>query len=244
MVEKNIPISNQIESEQLLLKEQIEALKFKLENIEQETTAFENFLRSKLIDELIEEQELSILYKKLKQAKKNKRLEQKKRGKKYKKNEGLTSIPKAKIEITSKVKQKEIKRLYREAMFYVHPDKFSMNNDKIELATEVTCKLIEIYQSGNLKELQIYHAQLLGGNDLHQIVDSKSEEIRITAQYSYLQNEKKKLLKLLEIARNKHTYRVFTEYENPQLFVNELIAYYADRISKLKKRTKRANKIN
>jgi len=233
-------LSNKIEKEHLLLKAQIVALQQKLDRITQETFTFETFLRSKLMEELIEEQELSVIYKKLKLAKKEKRREQKKRGKNYQEPTGLKLHKKVATPAVSEEEQKEKKRLYREVLLQIHPDKFSMTEDKIELATEATCKLIEIYQTGNLHDLRIYHAQLIQGSNLHQNRDTKTENKIPTVQLSYLKNKKKKLLILLEIAKNKHTYKVLTEYEDPLLFVAELKSYYRDRIAKLRKRTRKA----
>jgi len=126
MLKSNFPISKDNNQEQLLLKAKIELLQSQLDEIEQKTTAFEAVLRSNLENQLIEEQELTILYKKIQQAKKEKRLNQKKKGKNYKEIIGLKVIAESKVINTSEDEQKEKKRLYREAMLHVHPDKFSM----------------------------------------------------------------------------------------------------------------------
>ena len=129
MTKNSLPISNDNEQEQLLLKAKINLLQQELNDIEQETTAFEAILQSHLVNELIEEQELIVLCKKLQQAKKEKRLAQKKKRKNFKEITGLKVIPKNKVNTNSENEQKEKKRLYREAMVYVHPDKFSLHNE-------------------------------------------------------------------------------------------------------------------
>jgi hypothetical protein len=240
MSEKKLQPANNSAPEQFLLKAQIEALREELEFIEQKTNAFETILRTSLADELIEEQELRIIYKQLQQAKKEKRLEQKKRGKNYKEQIGIKPIGKVKVNPSDKEEQKEKKRLYREAMLHVHPDKFSMNEEKIDLATEVTSKLIDIYRAGNLQELQIYHAHIFSGNALNQVFDVYPEGTKKIAQDSYLIKEKERLEDLLLRAKNRHTYKVLTEYADPLLFVEELRDYYADKIMKLRKRTRKA----
>ena len=240
MTEKNLPISKDIEQEQLLLKAQIKSLQQELNEIEQKTTAFEAILRSHLTNELIEEQELTVLYKKVQLAKKERRFAQKKKGKNFKEVEGLKVIIKNNTNSTSEDDQKEKKRLYREAMLFVHPDKFSMHDEKIDLATEVTTKLIEIYQTGNLAELQIFHTHIFSGNAMMHFYDD-SEKITNSTEDSYLQIELEKLVKQLQLAKTKHTYKVLTEYENPLTFIDELKEYYHDRIFKLKKRTRKAN---
>jgi hypothetical protein len=239
MTKNTLPVPNDNEQEQLLLKSKIVLLQKELNNIEKKTTAFEAILRSHLTNELIEEQELTVLYKKVQLAKKEKRFAQKKKGKKFKEVEGLKVIAKNSAKPTSEDDQKEKKRLYREAMFFVHPDKFSMHDDKIDLATEVTTKLIEIYQTGNLAELQIFHTHIFSGNAMMQFMET-SEKTANTKEDSYLQNEVEKLKKLLQLAKTKHTYKVLTEYENPLTFIDELKEYYHDRIFKLKKRTRKA----
>ncbi|MDP2069132.1 MAG: hypothetical protein Q8K04_09210 [Lutibacter sp.] len=240
MTKNTLPVSNDHEQEQLLLKAKIIFLQKELNDIEQKTNAFEAVLRSHLIDELIEEQELTVLYKKVQLAKKEKRFAQKKKGKNFKDLEGLKVIAKNTANTSSDDDQKEKKRLYREAMLFVHPDKFSMHDEKIDLATEVTTKLIEIYQNGNLAELQIFHTHIFSGNALMHFSEN-SEKISNVKEDSYLQNEVEKLEKQLQIAKTKHTYKVLTEYENPLTFIDELKEYYQDRIFKLKKRTRKAN---
>jgi len=240
MTKNTFPVSNDPEQEQLLLKAKIALLQQELNDIEQKTNAFEAILRSHLTNELIEEQELTVLYKKVQLAKKEKRFAQKKKGKNFKDLEGLKVIAKNNVNSTSEDDQKEKKRLYREAMLFVHPDKFSMQGEKIDLATEVTTKLIQIYQTGNLAELQIFHTHIFSGNAMMQF--PVNFEINASAtDDAYLQNELLKLEKQLQVAKTKHTYNVLTEYENPLTFIDELKEYYQDRIFKLKKRTRKAN---
>ena len=66
-----LPISNAQEASSLL-KSQIEAISQELNAVEQKTIAFENTLRNSLANELIEVQELTVLYKAQKKAKKAK----------------------------------------------------------------------------------------------------------------------------------------------------------------------------
>lgn len=243
MTNKNLSITNDSEQEQLLLKAKINLLQQELNDISQKISVFEAILRSHLTNELIEEQELSVLYKKLQQAKKEKRFAQKKKEKNFKEVVGLKVVAKNSTNSSSEEDQKEKKRLYREAMLFVHPDKFSMHCEKIDLATEVTTKLIEIYQNGNLDELQIFHTHIFSGNAMMQF-QITSEKNADTKEDSYLQNELEKLKKQLELAKTKHTYKVLMKYENPLTFIDELKEYYNDRIFKLKKRTRKANMFN
>ena len=240
MTKNTLPVSNDNEQEQLKLKAKIILLQKELNDIEQKTNTFEDILRSHLTNELIEEQELTVLYKKVQLAKKEKRFAQKKKGKNFKNLDGLKVIAKSNTNIASEDDQKEKKRLYREAMLFVHPDKFSMHDEKIDLATEVSTKLIEIYQNGNLDDLQIFHTHIFSGNAMMHFPESSDKNIN-SKEDAYLQNEVEKLEKQLQIVKTKHTYKVLTEYENPLTFIDELKEYYQDRIFKLKKRTRKAN---
>lgn len=240
MTKNKLSVSSDNEQEQLHLKAKIILLQKELNDIEQKINDFEAVLRSHLIDELIEEQELTVLYKKVQLVKKEKRFAQKKKGKNFKEVEGLKVIAKSNTNIASEDEQKEKKRLYREAMLFVHPDKFSMHDEKIDLATEVTTKLIEIYQTGNLGELQIFHTHIFSGNAMMHFPESSDKNI-IYKEDAYLQNELLKLENQLQLAKTKHTYKVLTEYENPLTFIDELKEYYQDRIFKLKKRTRKAS---
>lgn len=238
MTEPNLLKSKKLIKEQLQLKEEVESLQKELELIEQKTNAFETILRSKLDDELIEVQELRILYKKQKQAKKKKRQEQKRRGKNYQEPIGIKISNKKQNSKPSSEDTKEVKRLYREAMLHVHPDKFSMDEEKIDLATELTSKLINIYQSGNLLELKVIHRHIISGNAINQTQETTSSKTKISNSDIYLKREKEKLKALLFAAKNKHSYKVLTEYPDPLTFIDELKIFYSDKIEKLRRRTR------
>jgi hypothetical protein len=216
------------------LEEQILLLQKELDEILQKTGTFEALLRARLSDLIIETQELYVLYKQQKRAKKEIRLEQKKRGKNYQEPVGLKVIAKKEKEVVSTEHQKEKKRLYREAMLQVHPDKFFMKEDETDLATELTAKLIEIYKTESLETLQAFHAHIFAGNTA--ILPSKSAGF---SSHTYLQLEVEKLQKAIEVAQNDQLHKVLSEYENPLAFADELKQYYEHRIVQLKKRTRK-----
>lgn len=237
MNSENLPLSLQQDAQQLL-KTEIAALEAALELVEQKTVSFESVLRTELATMLIEVQELTVLFKQQKHEKKTKRLEQKKRGKKHQAPEGLKPISvKVKKESTGD-EQKELKRLYREAMLHVHPDKFSMDEGKMDLATEVTTKLIDIYTSGDLASLQSYHAHIFSGNALDGVENIEFIDEKALTQGDYLQKEKERLEEELLVAKARQTYKILVEYDDPMTFLEELREYYGDRISKLRRRTR------
>ena len=57
-------------------------------------------------------------------------------------------------------------------------------------------------------------------------------------ELTYLRMELKKVQKELAEVKNRQTYKVLMEYENPMNFLDELKAYYKDRLMKLRKRTR------
>lgn len=237
MLEPNLPIHD-LNQDELLLQVEIDALQKQLDEVERKVFAFESLLRSELANELVEVQELTVLYKKQKLAKKEKRLAQKQRGKNYKPPTSLKPLLKASKVHISEVDEKERKRLYREAMLYVHPDKFNMDEEQADLATEVTTKLIEVYQGGDLKALQDYHAHIFSGNTLVNIAEHKVVKVEQRSKSEFLKTEKERLEKQIEQVKNKYTYKVLMDYPEPMVFLEELKLYYNDRISKLRRRTR------
>ena len=219
-----------------LLRLRIKTIAGELNQILQKTLAFETVLRTKLANELIKIQELTVLYKQQKKDKKLKRLAQKKRGKNYVEPIGLVANPKSLKPEMPVESAMEMKRLYREAMLYVHPDKFSLQDDQLDIATEVTTKLIEIYKSGDLEQLKFYHGHIFSGNAL-EIVGAMAKKENI-ADDLYLKNELIKVEQQLQQAKEKYTYKVLTEYSDPMTFILELKEFYTDKINKLKKRTR------
>ncbi|MFT4737199.1 MAG: hypothetical protein ACJAZM_002120 [Cyclobacteriaceae bacterium] len=222
------------------LQEQIVQLKLELNDLSHKLETFEVLLRSRLTHELIETQELSVLYKAQKKEKKSKRLAQKKKGKSYIEPVGLKT-QKQKVSRASLNEDDiaEKKRLYREAMLHVHPDKYSMNDDKMDLATELTTRLVEIYKHEDLDTLKAYHAHLFSNAELTKIANVSFSKIELIASPdAYLIKEKEQLEKDLKDLKSRHTYHILTNYKDPLTFLDELKVYYHDRISKLRKRTR------
>lgn len=226
------------DADQQRLREQILAFQLELEEIQKETRAFEALLHSHISDLIVEEQELFVLYKQIKKAKKANRFEQKKRGKNYKETSGVKVVTVKKTNPIPPEQQREKKRLYREAILHIHPDKFSMNETETDIATEITSRLIEIYKSDSLETLQAYHAHIFNGNTKIQLGDVASK-IKVSPKANYLQKELERIEEAIISAKNRHLYRVITEYQDPLAYRDELKEYYEDRILRLKKRTRK-----
>ncbi len=236
MSKNNLPDFTQ--SDQKILLEEIRLLKQELESLEKHILNFEILLRSHIGELIVESQELFVLYKQIKKAKKAKRLEQKKRGKNYQESNAIRVVSKVIKKDVSTEQQKEKKRLYKEAMLHVHPDKFYMDKEETDVATEVTSRLIEIYKTESLETLQAYHAHIFKGNTAV-VLGESALNIKVVEKVDYLQQEKERLEKGIVSVRDSHLYKVLTEYDNPLTFVDELKGYYKDRIFKLRKRTRK-----
>lgn len=222
---------------------EIAALEQELARIQSQTEAFENQLAAHLIDQIVEEQELSVLYKQLQKAKKEKRREQKMRAnpnKQFPQKSPKSSSPSDNTD--SPDQQRERKRLYREAMLRIHPDKCGLHSEALELATQATTHLIELYQNGTLSELADYHQHILAGHALAGYSPTPSAVSVSVRDNPYLQKRKQQLLQQLQAARQHHTYIVLCTYPDPMSYLGTLQEFYADRLAKLRKRTRKARK--
>jgi len=237
-MKKNQPaFINKNDTEEGDLKTQIIALKVKLLSLQSQVRTFEAMLKAELAQEIILIQELSVLYKKQKAAKKVKRQEQKKKGKNYIAPNGLKIQKRAPKEYNfSDNDIKEKKRLYREAMLLVHPDTFASNEDKIDLATELTTRLIDIYKNEDLDTLKNYHAHLFNQEGLNQNVHNRI--MPSVSPEAYLLNEKMKIENEIAGIKKRRTYEFLISGKDSSFFVEELKQYYNDRIMKLRRRTR------
>ncbi|WP_299778701.1 hypothetical protein [uncultured Formosa sp.] len=239
MTDDRLPNILPQDEEQIQLQISIEAVKQELETISNQVDAFEDILRLHLTDYIIETQELNTLYKQQKRAKKDKRLAQKKRGKHYKSSTGLQNIKRELSNNSNLDTDTHVikKKLYREAMLQVHPDKFSLSPNDQESATEITTRLIHIYKNEDLNALQTFHAQIFSEN-LGLKLKTKTTATPSINQTEALKLTLKQLEKELELLKTSELYTIISTYKNPLHFVDELILYYKDKIEKLKKRTR------
>jgi hypothetical protein len=229
----NSSLTIRINEEQLHLKEKLQQLQVTLESIEYKIHAFEAVLKAHLTDVIIAEQELTVLYKQQKARKKLKRLGQKKKLKGRESNV-LTVIDKKLLDSPHQESENKLrKKLYREAMLQVHPDKFSLLEEKQDLTTQMTSKLIELYTTGSLAELTAYHGYIFNNQEL-----SERDLGKAATRDTYLLNEIDKLKQKLSEVKARQTYHVLMTYAEPMNFLSELQIYYQDRLFKLRKRTR------
>jgi hypothetical protein len=236
------PIQTNISADQIkILEQEIFSLEKELLGLEANINAFQSEIRSALATQIQRIQELTNQYKNQKQAKKLKRLEQKKRGKNYREPVGLKTNDASFTtqNLVSTEEKQELKRLYREAIVQIHPDKLiDADEDLNERATAITVKLNEVYKSGDLEELNRLHEHIISGNALSYIPDQPEKVNDLQAMMLFLQQKKQKLQKLLEEIKTSAIYELWTSRKDVSILITELKIEFEMRIAVLEKRTK------
>lgn len=222
------------------LENEISELENELQEAEVRINAFEFKIRSQLHAQIRRVQELTALYKKQKQGKKAKRLEQKKKGKRYKEPRGIKKVNEIKSEAVLSVnEQQELKRLYKEAIVHVHPDKFiNENEEKNQRATDLTVQLNSLYKSGNLEELNQFHEHIISGNAMSHVAFEPASIKDTVALLAFLQKKKNELADSLKETKASYTYVVLDTYNEPMDFIGELKIQFEQRIIQLERRTR------
>jgi hypothetical protein len=238
---KNISTINKKSLESIL--QEISSLEEKINYINNETLAFKNLIQIKL-DFLISR--LTGLNQKMKvkqQSKKAKRLEQKKRGKNYKEPVHLIKskpLNKSGQEVNDGEKQ-ELKRLYKQAIVHVHPDKLGIEGGEsaVKTATDLTMQLNGIYKSGDLEQLLAFFHKIILGNPLGSDSIAEIPTVDSKVRLQALKSKKNSLTKQLHEVESDYLYHVLKTYEDPQTFIDELQVQFEEKILKLEKRTKK-----
>ncbi len=237
-LQKNLSLNDTVNDQ---LQHQITMLEKELEQLKSKTEQFEMLVRRNLYFEIDQIAKLSELYKQHKKEKKNKRREQKKRGKNYKEpnqllrpNTRFKPVPKSEPE-----SQIELKRIYKEAVVQVHPDKISQFNevDQIQNASELTARLNSIYKSGDLDELVYFyhHVILTNSSDDYLQFSKVDDKLKIDS----LQKKKERLQAELEKIKQSYSFHIIDNYRNPTDFIDELRLQFIDKIKQLEKRTRK-----
>lgn len=225
------------------LQKEIAGLEAELEKIQNELGAFENIIHRRLDQEIRRLKELSDIYKKQKRDKKLKRQEQKQRGKNYKAPIQLQVQQSTKENSdASPEEKKELRRLYKEAVVQVHPDKINHGglHDKIHHATALTAQLNGIYQRGDLEELINFYENVILGNPITDLEPSSVSPVDEKLRVMHLSRKKESLSLKLHDLRFSYTYGILITYEDPLTFIDELYIQLHERIKLMEKRTKKA----
>ncbi|EMR01572.1 hypothetical protein [Cesiribacter andamanensis] len=226
-----------------LLQQEIREMETELESIKQELAPFEAQIHARLDGHMDRIQQLADLYKQQKREKKARRLEQKKRGKNWQEPTQLrtvqpsTEAPPAQADAI----QRELRRLYKEAVVQVHPDKFvhAGEQERIQRATAITAQLNALYKRGDLEELIHFYHAIMGSTAVAEKGRgaaglSVDPQLRLEA----LKRKKEEVRQRLEQIRGSYLYTVLKTYENPLLFIDELQQQFEERIQQLEKRTR------
>lgn len=237
------PLLSQKESalaEIAALEAEIARMEADLVEMEGEINAFGVKLRAALAPEIARLDELSALYKAQKAAKKAKRLDQKKRGKHYQEPKGLKKSHSASFpSFNPPAGSDELKKLYREAIVHVHPDKMGDSDDDLaDKATELTAQLNQLYDAGDLDGMRDFHLHILSGNALSHQPFQPQSAANAEALLVHLYRQRDKLKDLLVETEQNHLYHVLKTYPYPIDFLGELQIYFRDRIAIMEKRTR------
>lgn len=222
------------------LENDIASLEKELTSLEYDLNNFDTLIRSQLHSEIIRIRELTELYKSQKQAKKAKRLEQKKKGKNYKEPKSIqkNNLQKKEVPRLNDFEQQELKRLYKEAIIHVHPDKFaSEDEEKTAKATALTLQLNAIYKSGDLEELNSFHEHIISGNAMSHVSFQPQTITNSKSMVTFLQKKKNDLILTLAQIKDSQRYEVFKTYDQ-ETFIKELRLQFEERIIQLERRTR------
>lgn len=224
-----------------MLEQEIAALETALQQTERTLNAFESQIRFQLGSQIDRIRALTVIYKKQQDNKKAWRLQQKKKGKNYREPVGLLKINRqiAVDDLLDMEDQQELKRLYKDAITKVHPDKFSQESDLLnEKATALTAQLIDIYKGGNLEALKDFHEHIISGNALSHVPFEPQTVANPDALLVYLRKKRDEMSQLLEALKACEFNRVLTTYADPLTYIDELRLVFEQRIVQLEKRMK------
>ncbi|HEX2958040.1 MAG TPA: hypothetical protein VHO70_14495 [Chitinispirillaceae bacterium] len=229
-------------------KESIDKLEQDIVSLEEELRAAESNVRTiksqiqaRYHNEIVRIHDLYSLYKSQKRLKKDKRLDQKKRGKNYKEPTGLKKVTKETSADSNDAPDTshELKKLYREAVVQVHPDKFINHPAQIsKRSLELTIQLIDIYQSGNLEKLKQAHRHIMSGNAMAECHEDTSKIPDPAAMKEYLVRKRDTLVSELTKVKESYFYQVVTASEDHSKFIDNMATQFYLRIKQLERRTR------
>jgi hypothetical protein len=223
------------------LEQEIASIEEDLKVAESQVRSIKSQIQSRYHNEILRINELYLLYKKQKQLKKVNRFEQKKRGKNYKEPVGLkksATIKSADL-INTTSETNELKKLYREAVLQVHPDKFANHPEQMsKRSQELTIQLIDLYQSGNIEKLKHMHRHIMSGNAMAGHQENTVKVPDPAAMKQYLIQKRDTIVNELKEIRESYFYRVFTTNNNVSEFIDNMAVQFYLRIKQLERRTR------
>lgn len=224
------------------LEMEIAELERALDEAEVRVNTFERHIRAALHAQIVRLQELTTLYKKLKADKKEKRRAQKKKGKNFQEQTGIVKSKRpSPHNLPTTADPEQLKRLYKEAIVHVHPDKFAQNDPALsDRATAMTAHLNALYDAGDLMELSALHRHILSGNAMAHVPYQPQTLVDPVAMVRYLQHQRDELQQALHDIRAMQLFDVLETYPDPMTFIGELRLQFEERIQVFAKRTRKA----
>jgi hypothetical protein len=240
---KSLPFCNSFSDKESIdnLEYEIFSYEEKLRDAESKVRTIKSQIQARYHNEIIRIHELYTLYKNQKRQKKEKRLEQKKRGKNYKEPTGLKKVPKAtSVNSTESADTShELKKLYREAVVQVHPDKFINHPAQIsKRSLELTIQLIDIYQSGNLERLKHAHRHIMSGNAMAGLHEDTIKVPDPVAMKEYLVQKRDSLVNELNQVKKSYFYQIISTSDNISDIIDSMASQFHLRIQQLERRTR------
>jgi hypothetical protein len=223
------------------LEQEIASFEEELRNAESKVHSIKSQIQARYHNEIARIHELYSLYKNQKRLKKEKRLEQKKRGKNYKEPTGLKLSAKGKSTDSNNKSESshELKRLYREAVVQVHPDKFINHPAQIsKRSLELTIQLIDVYQSGDLEKLKLAHRHIMSGNAMAGFQEDTSNVPDPVAMKKYLVQKRDTLVSELNQVKKSYFYQIFSTSDNISDIIDSMASQFRLRIQQLERRTR------
>ncbi len=218
------------------IEKEISVLEKELKDIDTGIRILQAQIQSRYRSEISRIQTLTSLHKSQRKQKHEKRLEQKKRGKNYKEPQRRQDDTSRQKSTVHNPDHHVIKQLYREAIVQVHPDKFvNEPEEKSKRSQELTIQLIDIYQKGDLEQLKLFHRYILSGSAMETVHDTGFDS---HTKKELLEKKRSDLLQAITEAKQSRFYEVITTYTDPLKFIDELSAYFLQRIVQLEKRTR------
>jgi hypothetical protein len=214
------------------LEQEVLRLEAELQQAEATLNAFEQTVRAQLGGQIRQMRALTDVYKAQKAAKKEMRREQKRRGKNYQEPQGLLKARREEEELDSD-DPAELKRLYREAIVQVHPDKFpAASESEGRQAAALTTHLNALYERGDLDALRDFHEHILGEQPLRH-----TPYVAGNATHNFLLRKKEQLASALDELLQSQSYQLAITPDRGEL-MDELREQFEQRIVQLKKRTR------
>lgn len=224
------------------LQQEVSELESVFKDTKQKLDIFEREIRTRLDKEIARIRELTELYKSQKRLKKAKRDEQKRRGKNYKEPRKASlpvreNVPGVRL---TETEQKELRRIYKEAVVKFHPDKISHDGsgERIKKATAITAQLNALYNDGDLDALVNFYQYILTPDTAPEQDFVAGPIVDVRARLVSLKRKKETLQGQMNELTGSYIYQVLMSYEDPHSFIEELHLQFQQRIRQLEKRTR------